>query len=137
MIRKKHPEKKSFWKEVREKLNREPSNNEFAVTRQINYMWASVTLFAFLFLVLAYLLSIPLETEIDMDCSSGKIGLDLVAFNKIQAYPCRTMDYSDLTCFKEDMFIDHFNIDGVDNLNCNIKIKGKLPAAFFLGGGLN
>jgi len=74
--------------------------------------------------ITAYITTRPIEFGGSIDCSSGKIGLDFEMNNNIQNYTIRYLG-NNLTAFKEDPLMDHFNIKGIDNLNCKASFNSK------------
>jgi hypothetical protein len=88
-------------------------------------LWLTLsTAFLIWYGITAYITTRPIELSGSIDCSSGKIGLDIESENNIQNYTTSYLG-NNLTAFKEDMLFKHINLKGVDNLNCKATFSSK------------
>lgn len=119
------------------------------------YPWFNTVATFVLFILLAgfcLLLFVPVEMEAEGFCNSGDIKLDIELQNIVQNMTCLDTRYNattslyyhvpddhyeNVTCFKEDYILKHANLKGIDGLNCEGKVRMKMPMilAAFWGDG--
>jgi hypothetical protein len=101
----------------------------------------SVIILAFVvvFGIVGFVLSQPFEVSMDGKCGLGFVGLNLSVKTEVQNHTENIfMDNSffmdELFLSQEDSLFEYFNIDNIEDLNCelNLKYKGSLWAIVFL-----
>ena len=113
-----------------------------------------LAMFALLLFIATGIAFGTVEIEAEGSCNTGDVMLDIESNNFIQEKPClssRTSQDEDgnwkttyipdpsepnMTCYKTDLMLDHIDLQGIKNLNCQGKVKTKMPfiMSMFLGG---
>ena len=87
----------------------------------------------------------PIPFEIEGSCNAGKVNLNFDAEFKNQAYDRKTEIWEVRLSNKKNIYLTEYNtefypksisLDGLENINCNYKIKGAIPKNLLLEGGL-
>ena len=111
---------------------------------KINLGLGTVTLIIIAITLLMYgiVLIQPVHVEAEGWCNSGDVKLDIAAQNIVQNYTCMEMELNEsgdriyvpapgygqnMTCFKEDLVLDHAALNGIEGLNCQGTVKTDMP----------
>lgn len=122
--------KKGFLAKVFEK----PKDNEFATRRYILGNGLLLVLLATIMGVFGVMMIWPVSTEMDIDCTTGYVGLDAEANNYIENHSM-VIDGEEYKIFNTTMLLDHININGIDDMRCKAKVKASGPSWLLLNGG--
>lgn len=139
--------KKKIERKQKTKENKTSQNNIPAI-----FGYSSLIVIVLLGVV-GLILSQPIEVEMIGKCNSGNVGIDIQTKNMIQPRICQdwVAKYDDngnryiefiedpeninMTCYKEDLLLDHVDLRGLQDLECSGKVKTKMP--FILGMFMN
>ena len=131
---------KGVWQRFKDSIYKERDlNNEFATKRMI---WTNGYLILYLislFALVSLFAVSPISTEMDMECTTGYVGLDVEANNYIQNYTTieelpGNWGY-EYTHFNKTLLLDHINVNGIDDMRCRASVKAKGPAYLMWLGG--
>lgn len=95
-----------------------------------------IIVFFFGVIILLYITinSRPYTFEMEGSCNSGKVNLNFDAIGKNEPYVALlpkytngTQKYYYLTEYHKNQLIQWINLKGIENINCNFKIKGQIP----------
>jgi len=93
-------------------------------------------------IMLGIVLSRPVHVEAEGWCNSGNVKLDIQAQNIVQNHTCMEHEFNktgepsyvpeqrygkNVTCFKEDLILDHAALEGIEGLNCQGTVKTDMP----------
>ena len=97
-----------------------------------------VTIFGFI-LIFQLINSQKYNMEMEGSCDSGNIGVDfeskwenqpykdnITISQRCDSFKCINRDIT-ITRYHEEWLPDHFNINGIEGINCNFKVKGEVP----------
>ena len=87
----------------------------------------------------------PIPFEIEGSCNSGKVNIAFDAEFRNQEYTLTRQMWEtqlsdtknvSLTKYNTEFYPKSISFDGLENLNCNYKIKGAIPKNLLINGGL-
>lgn len=128
----------SFWQRIKDSLFFTHADNEYGTKK---YIWGNALTLLYILGLLAVVLLFflaPVESEMDIECTSGYVGLDVEANNHIQNRTIFTDDelLSDGSIaygywhqtFNETLLLDHINVNGIDDMHCKVHAKVRSPS---------
>jgi len=121
--------KQGFWAN----LFKEPKDNIYALQR---YKFSNILVIGFMALFIICMTAwavFPISSEIDIECTTGYVGLDVEANNYIENHSVYAVegDYypgEEYKVFNETLLLDHINVNGIDNMRCRGIVKASGPA---------
>lgn len=139
---------KKFPKGKTEKKTNKVNNKPVPLNIPLVALVPSVVVITFavmtVFLLTVGMLS-SVEVEAEGSCNTGMVGIDIQSKNMIQPKECLVERYItddegnheiiyqqdpknlNMTCYKEDLLLDHVDLRGLQNLSCSGKVKSKMP----------
>lgn len=109
----------------------------------MNISLGLAAIFLAIIIMLGIVFSQPVHLEAEGWCNSGNVKLDIAAQNIVQNHTCMEVELNEsgdriyvpadakygqnMTCFKENLVLDHAALNGIEGLNCQGTVKTDMP----------
>jgi hypothetical protein len=118
--------------------------NEIKTNWNMNISLGIASIILVTIVMTAILFSRPVHVEAEGWCNSGNVKLDIEAQNIVQEHTCVSRHVNgttgkvyfkpdplyavkNISCFKEDLILDHAALKGIEGLNCQGTVKTDMP----------